>query len=61
MRLTQAAVVAILAFTVAATPITARGDDVKAMEEYKQCCAYRDKYEPTKHCEPPQQESKCAM
>lgn len=35
MRLTQAAVVAILAFTVAATPIQARQQDVKAVDEYK--------------------------
>ena len=35
MRLTQAAVVAILAFTVASTPIQARQQDVQATNELK--------------------------
>lgn len=56
MRLTQAAVVAILAFTVAAKPIVARGDDTKAMEDYKKCCSERDAWDHSRHCEPPKVE-----
>ncbi|KAF2829549.1 hypothetical protein CC86DRAFT_404184 [Ophiobolus disseminans] len=53
MRFSQAALVAILAATVASKPIMAR-DDVKAMEEYKQCCDYRDKHDSKRVCVPPQ-------
>ncbi|CAN9230718.1 unnamed protein product [Alternaria alternata] len=56
MRLTQAAVVAILAFTAAATPIAVRGDDAKATEEYQRCCEQRDKYDHSKICIPPKVE-----
>jgi hypothetical protein len=53
MRFTQAALVAVLAATVAAKPIMARGDDVKAMDEYNKCCESRDKHDPTLVCVPP--------
>ncbi|KNG51592.1 hypothetical protein TW65_91078 [Stemphylium lycopersici] len=53
MRLTQAAVVAILAFTAAAKPIAIRSDDVKAMQEYEKCCEQRDKGDYGKVCVPP--------
>jgi len=53
MRFSQAALVAILAATVASKPIVARTDDVQAMDEYKQCCEYRDKHDPKRVCYPP--------
>lgn len=53
MRFSQAALVAILAYTVASKPIVARTDDVKAIEEYKQCCDIRDKHDPKRVCVPP--------
>ncbi|CAG5161358.1 uncharacterized protein ALTATR162_LOCUS6014 [Alternaria atra] len=56
MRLTQATVVAILAFTAAATPIAVRGDDAKATQEYQKCCEQRDKYDHSKICIPPKVE-----
>jgi hypothetical protein len=56
MRLSQAALVAILAATVASKPIMARTEDAKAMDEYKQCCDVRDKHEPMKVCTPPKKE-----
>jgi hypothetical protein len=52
MRLTQAVVVAILAFTAAAMPIAVRGDDAKATQEYQKCCEQRDKYDHSKICTP---------
>jgi hypothetical protein len=49
MRFSQAALVAILAATVAAKPITARGDEPKSMEEYNKCCESR-KHNPSLVC-----------
>jgi hypothetical protein len=53
MRFSQAALVAVLAATVASKPIMARTEDAKAMDEYKQCCDARDKHDPTRVCVPP--------
>jgi hypothetical protein len=53
MRFSQAALVAILAATVAAKPITARGDDIKEMDEYKKCCEERDKGDWKRICNEP--------
>lgn len=57
MRFSQAALVAILAATVAAKPVVARTDDHKAMEEYKKCCDARDKGDHKLVCIPPPSES----
>jgi len=56
MRFSQAALVAILAATVASTPIMARTEEVNAMDEYKQCCDVRDKHDSKKVCVPPKKE-----
>jgi hypothetical protein len=53
MRFSQTALIAILAATVAAKPVLARGDDVKLMEDYKKCCDVRDKEDPKRVCVPP--------
>jgi hypothetical protein len=53
MKFSQAALVAILAATVAAKPIVARTVDAKAMEEYNKCCESRDKHDPKLVCIPP--------
>ncbi|OAL03990.1 hypothetical protein IQ06DRAFT_113298 [Phaeosphaeriaceae sp. SRC1lsM3a] len=52
MKFTQAALVAILAATVAAKPVIARTDD-KAIEDYNKCCEQRDKHDPKLVCVPP--------
>ncbi|CAG5184163.1 uncharacterized protein ALTATR162_LOCUS10942 [Alternaria atra] len=53
MRFSQAVVIAAVAATVAAKPIVARSDNVKAWDDYNKCCEIRDKYDPKHACVKP--------